>query len=95
LSVCPFVRRQTADGRQQQNTGGYAADSSAVGRLPSAVSSSVGGVSQDSERLQAPSGGFATALLCRLLEENKIDAAIVATPTTERPWFERRIATTK
>ena len=54
----------------------------------------VGGVSQDSERLKAPSGGLATALLCRLLEEKKIDAAIVATPTTERPWFERRIAMT-
>lgn len=54
----------------------------------------VGGVSQDSERLKAPSGGLATALLCRLLDENKIDAAIVATPTTERPWFERRMATT-
>jgi coenzyme F420-reducing hydrogenase beta subunit len=54
----------------------------------------VGGVSRDSERLKAPSGGLATALLCRLLEENKIDAAIVAAPTTERPWFERRIATT-
>jgi len=54
----------------------------------------VGAVSQDAERLKAPSGGFATALLCRLLEEQKIDAAIIAAPITERPWFERRIATT-
>ncbi|MCL2005810.1 MAG: Coenzyme F420 hydrogenase/dehydrogenase, beta subunit C-terminal domain [Planctomycetaceae bacterium] len=54
----------------------------------------VGAVSQESERLKAPSGGFATALLCRLLEEQKINAAIVLTPTTERPWFKRRIATT-
>ena len=49
----------------------------------------VGGVSQDAERLKAPSGGFATALLCRLLEEQKIDAAVVAAPIAERPWFER------
>ena len=54
----------------------------------------VGAVSRDSERLKAPSGGFATALLCRLLEKKQIDAAIVASPTTERPWFERRVATT-
>jgi coenzyme F420-reducing hydrogenase beta subunit len=54
----------------------------------------VGAVAQDAERLKAPSGGLATALLCRLLEEKEIDAAIVAAPTKERPWFERRIATT-
>ena len=54
----------------------------------------VGAVSQDSERLAAPSGGLATALLCRLLEEKKIDAAVVASPIAERPWFERHIATT-
>ena len=78
LKVCPV---ETA----QQRAGDCVADH---------YQTFVGGVSQDSERLKAPSGGFATAMLCRLLEENKIDAAIVAAPTTERPWFERRIATT-
>jgi tRNA-specific 2-thiouridylase len=39
-------RRQTADGRQQQNMGGYTADSSAVCRLPSAVSIATGHYAQ-------------------------------------------------
>ena len=94
LDVCPMAS-------ESQERGGvsppvFGIDSPAGLRSPlfNSHQTYVGAVSQNSERLKAPSGGFATALLCRLLEEQKIDAAIVATSIAERPWFERRIATT-
>lgn len=54
----------------------------------------VGGLANESERLKAPSGGLATALLQRLLGEGEIDAALVIEPLSARPWHHFRIAET-
>ena len=95
LNVCPFAsdtkNNKLALAEQFGSDVGSFGYDDALGFYHQAF---VGAVSQESERLKAPSGGFATALLSRLLEEKRIDAAIVASPTAERPWFKRRIATT-
>lgn len=52
----------------------------------------VGASAETSVRQSAPSGGLATSVLCQLLEAGKINAAVVAKPFLERPWFEPCIA---
>jgi coenzyme F420 hydrogenase subunit beta len=55
----------------------------------------VGGLADESERLKAPSGGLATAVLRQLLRDKEIDAAIVLQPQVERPWYGSVIAETE
>ncbi|MDR3110814.1 MAG: Coenzyme F420 hydrogenase/dehydrogenase, beta subunit C-terminal domain [Planctomycetaceae bacterium] len=95
LNVCPFSP-DTADDEStlaKKRFGNNAAFShdEALGYVHRTF---VGAVADDTERRAAPSGGITTALLCRLLRENRIDAAVIARPTDNREWFHRHIATT-
>ncbi|MDO4583957.1 MAG: Coenzyme F420 hydrogenase/dehydrogenase, beta subunit C-terminal domain [Planctomycetia bacterium] len=46
-----------------------------------------GAVADTEERQHSPSGGLTTAVLRELFRRGKIDAAIVAEPLPQRPWF--------
>ena len=52
----------------------------------------VGGVANEAVRLESPSGGLTTAVLCQLLKLGQIDAAIVLQPMAERPWHSSMVA---
>ena|GEM_PF-2136459 len=96
VRVCPMTRSNNiaVAGILSEDNNERATDTYQPDRQAYAGAAYAGAVAVESERLKAPSGGFATALLCRLHEEGKINAAVVASPTKDRPWFERRIATT-
>lgn len=96
LDVCPFSNEhgQNEDSLGDERFGGDPACShhDSMGWVREAF---VGGLADEGERLKAPSGGLATALLCQLLRSKEIDAAIVPQPLGERPWYRFGIAETQ
>jgi len=95
LEVCPFSNEhgQNEDTLGQELFGQDPACShcDSMGWVRDAF---VGGVAHEGQRLEAPSGGLTTALLCQLLDNKEIDAAIVLQPLGERPWYRFQIAET-
>ena len=96
LDVCPFSNEH---GENEDSLGGelFGGDPACVhydsmGWVRDAF---VGGLADEGERMKAPSGGLATAVLCQLLESKEIDAAIVAQPIEQRPWYRFGIAETQ
>ncbi len=96
LDVCPFSNEAEDDedslGRELFGSDPSHTHNESMGWVRDTF---VGGVVNNEERMKAPSGGLTTALLCQLLKEKKIDAAIVLEPMTERPWFRFQIAETE
>ena len=96
LEVCPFSNEHDQDedtlGLELFGAGENCSHDDSLGWVRDTF---VGGVADESERFKAPSGGLATAVLCQLLKDKEIDAAIVLQPQTERPWYGSVIAETE
>ncbi len=94
LQVCPYSGEVPEN---EESLGlklfpnGKTEHSEALGRWDDAF---IAASAVESVRRNAPSGGITTSLLCALLESGKIDAAVVAKPMLESPWFEPMIADT-
>jgi coenzyme F420 hydrogenase subunit beta len=93
LDVCPFSNEH---GQDEDSLGNelFGTDSACVhyASLGWVRDTFVGGVADEARRLEAPSGGLATAVLCQLLKLKRIDAAIVLKPLDRRPWFQCSVA---
>ncbi len=93
LNVCPFSNEHGEDedslGKDLFGTDAACVHHASMGWVRDAF---VGGVAEEARRLEAPSGGLTTAVLCQLLKHKRIDAAIVLQPLTQRPWFHSSIA---
>ena len=96
LSVCPFSNEhgQNEDGlgRKRFGAGAGCTHYDSMGWVRDAFA---GSVADESQRLQAASGGLATAVLCQMLKNKDIDAAIVLQPSPGRPGYHFRIAETE
>ena len=94
--VCPFSNESSEDGDSLGKSlfGGDAAciHHVSMGWVRDAF---VGGLADEASRQAAASGGLASEVLCRLLEQGRIDAAIVLQPTDKRPWHCAAIAETE
>ncbi len=88
LEVCPFSNEHGDDedslGKELFGTDSACVHHASMGWVRDTF---VGGVADEARRLEAPSGGLATAVLCQLLKLKRIDAAIVLQPLDRRPWF--------
>jgi coenzyme F420-reducing hydrogenase beta subunit len=93
LDVCPFSNEHGEDedslGKELFGTDSACVHHASMGWVRDTF---VGGIAHEPRRLQASSGGLATAVLCQLLKLKRIDAAIVLQPLDRRPWFRWSIA---
>jgi coenzyme F420-reducing hydrogenase beta subunit len=93
LEVCPFSNEPADDedslGRERFGVDAACAHWASMGWVRDTF---VGGVADESARLESPSGGLTTAVLGQLLKLGKIDAVIVLQPTDERPWHRSTVA---
>jgi coenzyme F420 hydrogenase subunit beta len=93
LEVCPFSNEHGEDegslGKELFGADAACAHHTSMGWVRDTF---VGGLADCARRLEAPSGGLVTAVLCQLLKLKRIDAAIVLQPLNERPWFQSVIA---
>jgi coenzyme F420-reducing hydrogenase beta subunit len=93
LEVCPFSNEHGEDedslGKELFGTDSACVHHASMGWVRETF---VGGVAEEARRLEAPSGGLATAVLCQLLKSKHIDAAIVLQPLDRRPWFHWSVA---
>ena len=96
LEVCPFSNEH---GQDEDTLGldlfGSESECTHDDALGWVRDTYVGGLANETERLKAPSGGLATAVLCQLLRDKEIDAAVVLHPMDERPWYGSVIAETE
>jgi coenzyme F420 hydrogenase subunit beta len=93
LNVCPFSNEHGLDedslGKELFGTDSACVHHASMGWVRDTF---VGGVAEEAHRMQSPSGGLATAVLCQLLKLKHIDAAIVLQPLDRRPWFHWSVA---
>jgi coenzyme F420 hydrogenase subunit beta len=93
LEACPFSNEHAEDedslGKQLFGSDPSCTHYSSMGWVRDTF---VGGISDEAARLESPSGGLTTAVLCELLRLGTIDAAIVLQPVDQRPWHRSVIA---
>ncbi|HEY4761848.1 MAG TPA: Coenzyme F420 hydrogenase/dehydrogenase, beta subunit C-terminal domain [Thermoguttaceae bacterium] len=88
MEVCPFSNEHCEDedtlGKELFGSDANCVHHASMGWVRDSF---VGAVADEARRLEAPSGGLTTAVLCHLLKLKQIDAAIVLQPLDERPWY--------